>query len=957
MQTIRETIRQLHGSLRDYIEATYHISSPALIEQRKELLDRPGVVHQIPYIESTPRYQSGEKFAAIHGIPKAALTAYSALSRPEGGLPALLYDPPYKHQSEAIKHNLVGGNNLLVMTGTGSGKTESFLLPILGKLAREAEANPSVFREQTAVRALILYPMNALVNDQLGRLRSLFGDPRTVRLFKQWAQRPARFARYTSRTPYAGIRTRDKDSRKLRAFDDFYVEIERQANAPSAEHHDRARELLNELKARGKWPAKPSLLAWFGSKGSDWQDGKTGVFRRAVTLDDDVELITRHEAQEAPPDLLVTNYSMLEYMLMRPIERPLFDKTRDWLASNSREKFLVVLDEAHLYRGAAGAEVGLLLRRLRDRLNIPPERLQVICATASFKDAGYAPHFGAQLAGLPPETFVAVQGDHAWRPHAAAGSRRDAEMFAAIDLGAFYKAENDADRLKIVRPLLEHMNVSPESPLEAGLYRALAEFPPLGLLVNSTMKQARAVEEIGRELFPDAPELADRAATVLMALGSMARADANSPGLLPCRIHNFFRGLPGLWVCMDANCTELAEEERGGCCGKLYGQPRDRCKCGARIHELYTCRFCGTAYARAYTDDVDSPTTTWSEPGLPLRIDDGETSPLLPLDMLLELPNPARPAEPADFDLETGRLNPNAHGTRMRTVFLRQDRATPPADEDGDVDQRLEARGQFIPCACCGKVARFGRSTVQDHQTKGDQPFQALVAKQLQIQPANAVKASTFAPLRGRKVLVFSDSRQVAARLAPNLQMYSTRDSLRSLIAWGYSRLQKASQLKPLLSLDDLYMAVLLASARLSVRLRPELKPAENFAAAETVQLALDAGSTDTDLGMLSLVTKIRSDTPPQALLEDLITTISDPFLGFEALALASLCERSELTAKLEKLPPIPKLVETSECKVELARAWLRCWRNLGFWLSRMPTSWWKRPRVEGISVRGAAGR
>ena len=63
-QTIKETIGQLHSSLRDYIEATYHISAPALIEQRKELLDRPGVIHQIPYIESTPRYQSGEKFSA-----------------------------------------------------------------------------------------------------------------------------------------------------------------------------------------------------------------------------------------------------------------------------------------------------------------------------------------------------------------------------------------------------------------------------------------------------------------------------------------------------------------------------------------------------------------------------------------------------------------------------------------------------------------------------------------------------------------------------------------------------------------------------------------------------------------------------------------------------------------------------------------------------------------------------
>src|SRR5690348_6417652 len=172
-QTIKETIQQLHTSLRDYIEATYHISSPHLVEQRKTLLNRPGVIHQIPYIESTPRYQIGEKFATISGLPKAALAVYSALSMPTENLPAMLYDPPYRHQSDAIKNSLIDGKNLLVMTGTGSGKTESFLLPILGKLAREAQENPSAFRDQFAVRALILYPMNALVNDQLGRLRSL----------------------------------------------------------------------------------------------------------------------------------------------------------------------------------------------------------------------------------------------------------------------------------------------------------------------------------------------------------------------------------------------------------------------------------------------------------------------------------------------------------------------------------------------------------------------------------------------------------------------------------------------------------------------------------------------------------------------------------------------------------------------------------------------------------------
>jgi ATP-dependent helicase YprA (DUF1998 family) len=956
-QTIQETIEELHVALSDYIEATYHISDPALIGQRKKLLNRAGVVFQDPYIESTPRYQTGQAFSEIKGLPKAALEALIALSSAHGGHEKLLYDPPYKHQSESIMQTLVEGKNLLVMTGTGSGKTESFLLPILGKFAREADDNPKSFFEQPAVRALILYPMNALVNDQLGRLRAIFGDPRTSSLFKKWAKRPARFARYTSRTPYAGVRTRDKDQRKLKAFGDFYVDIERLARSPASDEQIEAERLLYELKKRGKWPAKPDLVAWYGERGDDWQDRKTEEFRRAVTLPDDVELITRGEVQDAPPDLLVTNYSMLEYMLMRPIERSIFDRTRTWLESNPKEKFLVVLDEAHLYRGASGAEVGLLLRRLRDRLNIPPDRFQVICATASFKDADYAPKFGAQLSGVPAETFVAIKGDFDFRSHQGYGSKRDAEVLASIDLDEFHRAESEAERGTLVKPLLDHLRTKPTGDLEADLYNALVNFPPLGLLINTTMTQARAVSELGHELFADAPEQADAAVTALMHFGSLARIDPKAPGLLPCRIHNFFRGLPGLWACMDPDCAGLSQSERSGICGKLYSQPRERCECNARVHQFYTCRYCGTAYARAYTDDVDTPSALWSEPGRRLRMDSGETSALLPIDILLEQPTPGRPIEPADYDLETGRLNPKDIGPRNRGIFLRCDRVTPHADdEDGDVDQSLEARGQFIPCACCNKTQR-GRTTVQDHQTKGDEPFQALVARQIWIQPPNAVKASRFAPLRGRKVLAFSDSRQVAARLAPNLQMYSTRDSLRPLIARGFSDLHKSAILNPHVGLNDLFLAVMLASKRLGVRLRPELGSGENFTAEDVVEEALANGTADTEPGLLSLMLKMRSALPPRALLEDIVTTIQNPFLGLEALALASICERSELTSKLERLPLISGLAETPESKVALARGWLRCWRNNGFWLAGMPSTWQNRSRAEGVSIKDKKGK
>ncbi len=951
MSTIQQSIEQLHGALRDYIEATYHISAKSLIARRKILLDRPGVIHQVPYLESTPRYETGEPFSDMVGLNPAALQAYLAVSSQQGDLPKLIYDPPYRHQSEAIRGSLIEGRNLIIMTGTGSGKTESFLLPILGKLAHEASNSPDTFGQRSAMRALVLYPMNALVNDQLGRLRTLFGDPRLVSLFKGWAGRPPRFARYTSRTPYAGVRTAQKDSTRLKSFNEFYVDIERDARETDPLKQAEAQRLLQALKERGKWPAKPDLTAWLGQKGSRWQNPRTKEFVRAVTLPDDTELITRHEVQAAPPDLLVTNYSMLEYMMMRPIERSIFDMTRAFLAANPDETFLVVLDEAHLYRGAAGAEVGLLLRRLRDRLGIPPSRLQVICATASFNDHAYAPLFGAQLSGLRAESFLPISGNLALRPHDATGSDQDAEVLADVDLPRYYAAATDEERLSVVKPLLNHRQAQDDDSPAVALYRALADFPPMGRLINATMKQAVPVADLSRMLFPTAPRSkADTAANTLMALGSAARQDQSTPGLLPCRIHSFFRGLPGLWVCMDGECIRLGDGERDGICGKMYSQPRDSCECGARVLELYTCRNCGTAYARAYTDDIDVPQALWSEPGESLRMAEGETGPLLALDLLLGTPAFNDLAEPADYDLETGRLNPESLGPRMRRVHIRNDRVSDPTDEDDDSPTAIESHGQFAPCAVCGKTARFGRSYVQDHQTKGDQPFQALVARQLQVQPPSAVKATPFAPLQGRKVLTFSDSRQVAARLAPNLQMYSTRDSLRPLIAWGYRRLQDVPVLHDPLNLQDLYLAVLLASKKLNVRLRPEVKSGETFEAEQTVLDAIARGAAEDDTDLLALCMDIRGERPPEALLDQIVTTVQDRFLGLEALALASIAERGRHTITLQQLPPISGIAETPVAKVDLVRAWLRCWQNRGFWLSSMPPVWWRR------SVRGQRG-
>src|SRR5262249_29213688 len=149
-----------------------------------------------------------------------------------------------------------------------------------------------------------------------------------------------------------------------------------------------------------------------------------------------------------------------------------------------------------------------------------------------------------------------------------------------------------------------------------------------------TMRQTCAVDSIGEIIFAGVePKLAGRAVTILIALGSLARPEAAAPGLLPCRIHSFYRGLPGLWICLDSDCSGLSLNERGGPAGKLYGQPREVCdSCKARVLELFTCRNCGTAYARAYTDSLIEPGFLWAEAGVSFKTSTGEVGELEPID-------------------------------------------------------------------------------------------------------------------------------------------------------------------------------------------------------------------------------------------------------------------------------------------------------------------------------------
>ena len=167
------------------------------------------------------------------------------------------------------------------------------------------------------------------------------------------------------------------------------------------------KEFFNHLLKEGKIPAKTDMNQFL----QGLHDSKH------IPNDDDAELITRFEMQQFCPDILITNYSMLEYMLLRPREQKIWDDTRKWLTMNPENKLLFVIDEAHMYRGSSGGEVALLIRRLFHKLGISRDRVQFILTTASMpnknqQDVDSVMKFANELTASDTETpFCYLTGE------------------------------------------------------------------------------------------------------------------------------------------------------------------------------------------------------------------------------------------------------------------------------------------------------------------------------------------------------------------------------------------------------------------------------------------------------------------------------------------------------------------------------------------------------------------
>ena len=179
---------------------------------------------------------------------------------------------------------------------------------------------------------------------------------------------------YTGRTPYHGTYDDKNGGRNTKSI------------APIMKYYDSIKDnaLGKELEKLGRVPQKNLEAFWNKGKKNGKKFRTTPIDAEYLTRQEILDPVNREIHGGGTPDLLITNYSMLEYMLIRPIEQPIIEDTKKWLAENPTEKLLLVMDEAHLYRGSGGAEVALLLRRLMSRLGVGSDRLQFISTSASF---------------------------------------------------------------------------------------------------------------------------------------------------------------------------------------------------------------------------------------------------------------------------------------------------------------------------------------------------------------------------------------------------------------------------------------------------------------------------------------------------------------------------------------------------------------------------------------------
>jgi ATP-dependent helicase YprA (DUF1998 family) len=758
--------RELKKTIVDYVETEYFGKTPALRMRCGDELRHGKALFQEPYFEATPSYKLAEGGIAAADVPQSVRSFLLGMEVAHRGVFAF----PYSHQIKALE-SFWHGDDILVSTGTGSGKTECFMWPLISKLADEAEKSPKAWRDR-AVRALVLYPMNALVSDQLARLRRILGgsseDFATV--WNDGVQRGRRpqFGMYTGRTPYPG----DKQSNHR---DNEYAET---VTRDLVEIDETDKE---KLRNHGKYPEKQDL-AGFVSKLRQHESGWSP---------EDAELLTRFEMQAHVPDILVTNYSMLQYMLIRSVEGGIWAATARWLEDNPTEKLLVIIDEAHMYKGAAGGEVALLLRRLMHRIGVKPERIQFILTSASIpEDDASTISFFEDMTGKSRSSLRILRGEVA-PPRMGYAREIEAESLLEVDLDSLLMGGVGlVDQVDVFATVagLDHPRFETEDEARKWIGGVLPDLAPYRRLDKCVRSGCMTLSEMSSTVFPNQSNAVE-ATDVLLNIAALGQSDSES-ALLPIRMHMFVRGIQELTACSNPDCPDACGD--GLELGRIgINKPTGRCACGGKTYELLTDRNCGAIFLKGYVSNLEGDFYFWNEDPDPHQrfseislyvLDEGETTEGL---------------ETGWLDSLTGKVHrDDSHeGERgfLHVAFCTKDEEEPDNHHPSKCPK------------CNGKVALVGFAT------RGNEPFYNVVARQFELQLGSRNSCELEEnPNAGKKVILFSDSRQGAARIAKDLTDASDKNLTTKILVLAASELQEwAEETGGRVTLKRLYPAFL----------------------------------------------------------------------------------------------------------------------------------------------------
>lgn len=668
----------LRDSYHRYLETSFHLKDRSLLEQFRQLLrdkTQPPLVRQ-PILEISPGFKSGLSIEQLidEGVFSDAFRKFDT-----GILKRLLYT----HQEKALRKAITGKLNLVVATGTGSGKTETFLYPIINHLLRETETGTINI---PGVRALLLYPMNALANDQIARLRTI------AKLFPD-----IKFGRYTGET--------DQDYKDaLQSYRIFH------------NHED---PLPNEL-------------------------------------------ICRDQMRDAPPHILFTNYAMLEYLLIRPVDSRLF--------GGGHWRFLV-LDEVHTYSGALGVEIAMLLRRLKERVAQSEQgKLQCIATSATLgggeKDFPKIASFASDLFGesFKAEDIIGVDyvelepASHAWGVGSAA-------MYSALRKAIFEDGKQSVPELAgiaklhgVPSPVVEDVIADADRSQENDKYQVF-----LYRLMDGDSEVHRLREQLNKKRALELNEvqgIEESKVVDLVALGSHARMSGNAAPLIPARYHIMARAISGIyaWFGDDGKPQLLARREK---CHRAAGQEH-------AVFELASCNRCGEVmlvgediggYLAQPPDVGDDPITKLNWFQLRASTDEGKVD----------------EDDAVDEDEEPQQIGPNSQSPMQlcRVCGRLHDSST--FDLGGCEGHKAQPISVYkiknkkhrnVPqhCPSCGNI----HGSVASRIVTGKQvPVAVLATALYQKVPASPKPEEAAFPGGGRKLMMFSDSRQDAAFFAP----------------------------------------------------------------------------------------------------------------------------------------------------------------------------------------------